>query len=110
MELPSLSEYIKNALAGVKPGYENEAVANAILDYLSMKGEFRTEDLKTIYGYGYCAGDFICDDDTPEESITCIACGFHSDVEGDVIRAEGCCPRCGKETIVVYGKLMENPI
>ena len=103
MGLPSLSEYIKSALVGTTPGYESETIANAILDYLSMKGEFRSDDLKTIYGYGYCAGDFILDDDTQEESVTCIACGYHSDVEGDVMRADGRCPCCGKETIVVYG-------
>lgn len=103
MGLPSLSEYIAQALKGVKQEYQDEAIANVILDYLSMKGEFRTEDLKTIYEYGYCAGDFICDEDTKGESATCIACGFHSDVEGDVMRVSGRCPCCGKETIVVYG-------
>lgn len=101
--LPPLYDYVEKSLACTNPAYKDESVYNAIADYHSMKGEFDSEDLKTIYDYGLCAGDFVCDEDTPDEVVRCTECGYQADVEGDVIRADGCCPRCGNKTIVVYG-------
>ena len=102
--LPSLSEYIAQRVnrAKIRPDYEN--VIWAIQDYLSMKGEFDSDDLKTIYDHGFCAGDFVCDEDTPDEVVKCVRCGYQTDVEGDVMKSDGRCPRCGDSTIVVYGK------
>ena len=104
--LPSLSEYIAQRVnqAKIRPDYENENVIWAIQDYLSMKGEFDSDDLKTIYDHGFCAGDFVCDEDTPDEVVKCVRCGYQTDVEGDVMKSDGRCPRCGDSTIVVYGK------
>lgn len=103
MLLP-LSEYVEKFLEHTRMGYEDETIINAIADYLSMTGEFHSEDLKTIYDYEFCAGDFVCDEETPEEVVLCTSCGYQADVEGEVIKAEGCCPCCGRPTIVIYGE------
>jgi len=104
--LPPLSDYVAKCLncGRILPGYENENIIWAIQDYYSMKGEFDSEDLKTIYDHGFCAGDFVCDEDTPDEVVKCVRCGYQTDVEGDVMKVDGRCPRCGDSTIVVYGK------
>ena len=104
--LPPLSDHIAKCLnrGKILPGYEDENIIWAIQDYLSMKGEFDSEDLKTIYDHGFCAGDFVCDEDTPDEVVKCVRCGYQADVEGDVMKADGCCPQCGHDTIVVYGR------
>lgn len=98
MLLP-LSEYVEKCLEHAKMGYEDETIFNAIADYYSMTGEFHSEDLKTIYDYGFCAGDFIHDD---EMIVLCTSCGHETNVEGDIIRTKGCCPHCGKQTIAIY--------
>ena len=104
--LRSLSNYIQKKIDRkiILPGYENEAVIWAIQDYFSMKGEFYSEDLKTIYDHGYSAADFVCDEEHPEEVVRCTGCGYETDTEGDVYRSDGCCPRCGNPEIVVYQK------
>lgn len=100
--LPPLSKYIEDSLKGIRPEYKDENIIWAIQDYYSAKGEFHSDDLKTIYEYDLCAGDFVCDEDTPEEVVKCTCCGYQTDVEGDVMKAEGRCPQCGHNTVVVY--------
>ena len=101
--LLSLSNYVEKCLEHTKMGYEDETIYNAIADYYSMKGEFHSDDLKTIYKNGFCAGDFVCDEDTPNEIVKCVRCGYQTDVEGDVMKVDGRCPRCEEAAIVVYG-------
>lgn len=104
MALPSLKEYIwKHILAlHAHDPYTNEVIVWSIQEYLGMKGEFHTDDLKTIYDYGFAGGDFLEEDE--EEVVKCTACGYTSDVEGDVKQNYGRCPICGEPAIVVYGK------
>ena len=108
MEIKPLSEFIEMRLAQAAEHpyteWKEEATIWAIQDYLSMKGEFSTEDLKTLYSLGFCGGDFI-DGDYEEEVVACDKCGYEAvDTEGDVISAGGCCPVCGKPNIYVYGR------
>lgn len=101
--LLSLSNYVEKCLEHTKMGLEDETIYNAIADYYSMKGEFHSDDLKTIYKNGFCAGDFVCDEDTPNEIVKCVRCGYQTDVEGDVMKVDGRCPCCEEAAIVVYG-------
>lgn len=101
--LLSLSNYVEKCLEHTKMGYEDETIYNAIADYYSMKGEFHSDDLKTLYEYGFCAGDFVCNEDTPEEVVKCTCCGYQTETERDVMKTEGRCPQCEKPAIVVYG-------
>lgn len=87
---------------------DNEMMICSIMDYISSCGEFRGDDLKYLYDHGFCAGDFLINDDCDDEVVQCAACGYTSDVEGDVMRADGKCPQCGENAIAVYGK--ESPM
>ena len=104
--LPPLANFIDVKLKEAKENGWDEAeeLIWAIQDYFSMRGEFNSEDLKTLYDHEFSAGDFI-DEFEEEEVIGCSVCTYEAvDCEGDVIKAKGCCPICGRNTIYVYGR------